>query len=86
VSIIRSPEETVLEFRGKVPTLSPEAQLYFSKTKSVQSEGYIDLGPLDFKGGTMVYGMPPSLDTDTYSYILLYNPDTNTTEFTAIVD
>lgn len=77
--IIRSPEETVLQFHGVHFMHSSGAEIYISTdTKATK---HMSLGKAGLNAGGYVYGMPVDIDLSVYKYILIYNPDTNVTEF-----
>ncbi len=79
--IIRSPEETLLQFKKASFTHSADSNIYFSTdTKATK---YMSLGQAKLNSGVYVYGMPIDADLSSYRYILIFNPDTNVTEFTA---
>ena len=77
--IIRSPEETVLQFQNIHFMHSSGAQIYIATdTKATK---YMNLGQASLNAGAYVYGLPLDINLDVYKYILIFNPDTNVVEF-----
>jgi len=81
VEIIRSPEETLLQFKNTTFTHSDGAHIYFATDKLATK--YLDLGLAKVTAGVLIYGMPIDTTISTYTYLLIHNPQTKTTEFFA---
>ncbi len=81
VQIIRSPEETLLQFIGVTQKHTNDAHIYFATTKT--AEKHLDLGIAKLNDDVTVYGMPIDADLRIYKYILLYNPEAKTADFYA---
>jgi hypothetical protein len=77
--IIRSPEETLLQFKNVSFTHSASAELHLAK--DVKGKDYLNLGPARINSGVLVYGLPLDLDLSVFTHLLFYNPDTNVNEF-----
>jgi len=81
VEIIRSPEETLLQFKNAEVKHSEESNIYFAADK--QAKKYFNLGLAKLSSGVMVYGMPLDADLSAYSYILIYDVYDNMVEYYA---
>jgi hypothetical protein len=81
VQIIRSPEETLLQFEGEIGKHSEGAQIYFATDKNATK--YFNLGPSKLNDHVTIYGMPIDANMSTYTYILIYNPTSQKVEFYA---
>ena len=81
VQIIRSPEETLLQFTGVTQRHSSKAHIYFATDKTATK--HLDLGLAKLNNGITVYGMPIDARLRIYKYILIYNPDSKTVEWYA---
>jgi len=69
--IVRSPEETLVQFENIGRRYPSTAVIYFSEEK--QPEEYLNLGSVKFADGVFVYGIPLDADLSKYTYILLYD-------------
>jgi hypothetical protein len=81
VQIIRSPEETLLQFTGVTERHSKNAHIFFATDKTATK--HLDLGAAKLNDGMAVYGMPIDADLRIYKYILIYNPDSEKVEWYA---
>lgn len=81
VEIIRSPEETLLQFKNVTAEHSNDTYIYFATAKD--GEKYLNLGPAKLTDGVSVYGMPLDADLSSYKYILIFNIETKEAEFFA---
>lgn len=81
VQIIRSPEETLLQFKGVTQKHTVGAHIYFATDKTASK--HFDLGVAKLNEGVAVYGMPIDASLRIYKYIIIYNPDNKTAEFYA---
>jgi hypothetical protein len=81
VQIIRSPEETLLQFAGVTQKHTNDARIYFATDKTAAK--HFDLGVAKLNDDVSVYGMPIDANLRIYKYILIYNPDTKTVEWYA---
>jgi hypothetical protein len=77
--IIRSPEETLLQFKNVTFTHGASVELHLAK--DAKGKDYLNLGPARLNSGVLVYGLPLDLDLGVFSNLLFYNPDTNVNEF-----
>lgn len=77
--IIRSPEETLLQFKDVSFTHSSSVELQLSK--DVKGKDYLNLGPARLNSGVLIYGLPLDLDISIFTHLLIYDPDTNVNEF-----
>ncbi len=81
VQIIRSPEETLLQFAGVTQKHSLKAHIYFATDKTATK--HLDLGVAKLNDGVAIYGMPIDASLRIYKYILIYNQDAKTVEWYA---
>lgn len=77
--IIRSPEETLLQFNNVSFTHGASAELHLAK--DAKGKDYLNLGPARLNSGVLIYGLPLDLDLSVFTHLLFYNPDTNVNEF-----
>lgn len=77
--IIRSPEETLLQFKNVSFTHGASAELHLAK--DAKGKDYLNLGPAKINSGVLIYGLPLDLDLSIFTHLLFYNPDTNVNEF-----
>jgi hypothetical protein len=77
--IIRSPEETLLQFKNVSFTHGASVELHLAK--DVKGKDYLNLGPARINSGVLVYGLPLDLDLSVFTHLMFYNPDTNVNEF-----
>ena len=77
--IIRSPEETLLQFKNVSFTHSASVELHLAK--DTKRTDYLNLGPARINSGVLVYGLPLDLDLSVFTHLLFYDPDTNVNEF-----
>lgn len=84
VEIIRSPEETLLQFKGTTLTHGSESFVYLSN--DTQATKYLNLGKAQLTQGVLIYGMPLDVDLSPYNYILIYNSETKSLEFYATME
>jgi len=81
VQIIRSPEETLLQFEDFEGTHSSDADIYFSS--DLKATSYTSLGFAKLKEGVLMYGVPLDADLGTYTYILIYDVRNKNTQYYA---
>lgn len=81
VRIIRSPEETLLQFENWNETYSPASHVYFASDR--EATDYFNLGPAKMSEDYLIYGIPLDAKLESYSYILIYQTQTDETEFYA---
>lgn len=81
VQIVRSPEETLLQFEDFEGTHSNDADIYFST--DLKATSYVSLGFAKLKQGTFIYGVPLDADLSPYAYILVYDVRNKNTEYYA---
>lgn len=81
VQIIRSPEETLLQFTDVTQKHTNDAHIYFATDKT--GKKHLDLGLAKLNEDVTVYGMPIDANLLTYKYILIFNPNTKTVEWYA---
>ncbi len=81
VEIIRSPEETLLQFKNTNLIHNDDTHVYLATDKLATK--YIDLGPAKLNDAVFIYGIPFDGSMSSYAYILLYNTRTNTLEYFA---
>lgn len=78
VEIIRSPEETLLQFKNTTFTHSDDSSIYFAT--DLKATKYLNIGPAKLNQGVSVYGMPLDADLSIYTYLLVYNTETQSVE------
>lgn len=81
VEIVRSPEETLLQFKNFTSAHSPNSDIYFSN--DLKASSYISLGFARLNEDVLVYGIPLDADLSKYSYILIYDVKNKTVEYSA---
>ncbi len=81
VQIIRSPEETLLQFEETTLVHSKDAVIYFATDKSASK--FFNIGKAQLTEDVLIYGLPIDATVGTYKYILIYNKATKQTEFYA---
>jgi hypothetical protein len=81
VQIIRSPEETLLQFENTEVTHSADSLIYFAT--DVQATKFFSIGKAQLEDNVFIYGMPLDVNVGIYKYILIYNPKTKSTELYA---
>jgi hypothetical protein len=84
VEIIRSPEETLLQFKGTTFTHGSESFIYIASDQNATK--YLNLGKAQLNQGALIYGMPLDVDLSPYKYILIYNDETKSPEFYATLE
>ena len=84
VQIIRSPEETLLQFEGTMEKHSDGALIYFST--DIEATKFFSIGQAKLNDSILIYGMPIDTNMNSYNYILIYNPSTSKTEFSAPIE
>jgi hypothetical protein len=77
--IIRSPEETLLQFKNVSFTHSAATELHLAKDE--KGKDYLNLGPARINSGVLIYGLPLDLDVSVFTHLIFYNPDTNVNEY-----
>jgi hypothetical protein len=81
VRIIRSPEETLLQFENWDEKYSPASHVYFAG--DLQASNFFNLGPAKMSEEYLVYGIPLDASLELYSYILIYQTQTEEVEYYA---
>lgn len=81
VQIIRSPEETLLQFEDTTLVHSADAVIYFATDKIATK--FFNIGKAQLTEDVLIYGLPIDATVGTYKYILIYNKATKKTEFYA---
>ncbi len=81
VQIIRSPEETLLQFEGEALKHSDDALIYFATDQTATK--FFSIGNAKLNEDVLIYGMPIDVNMNMYRYILIYNPTTKKTEYYA---
>lgn len=82
--IIRSAEETLLQFKNVSFKHGSDAHIYFATDKKATK--YLSLGQADLNAGVLIYGMPLDADLSAYEYILIYDTYDNTVEYFAEIE
>jgi len=81
VQIVRSPEETLLQFDGSDLEHSLASRIYFSK--DLDATTYFNLAPAQINNEVLIYGIPLDVDLSAYNYILIYDAQMEETEYYA---
>lgn len=81
VQIIRSPEETLLQFEETTLTHSKDAVIYFATDKVATK--FFNIGKAQLTENVFIYGLPIDATVGAYKYILIYNTVAKKTEFYA---
>jgi Electron transfer DM13 len=84
VEIIRSPEETLLQFKGITFTHGSESFIYIANDRKATK--YLNVGKAQLNQGALIYGLPLDVDLSPYKYILIYNDETKSPEFYATLE
>lgn len=84
VQIVRSPEETLLQFEDFTEKHSVDSDIYFST--DLKATSYLTLGFAKLQQGVSVYGIPLDADLSKYKYILIYDVRNKTTEYYAKIN
>jgi hypothetical protein len=79
VQIIRSPEETLLQFEDWKGSYSGASHVYFSN--DLNANEYYNLGPAKMTEDYLIYGIPLDAKLDSYSYILIYDTQLDETKY-----
>lgn len=70
ISLIRSPEETLIQYQDYDGTNGPDLFVYLSK--DLEAKDFIDLGPAKGNKGNIIYGVPLDANLDEYPYVLTW--------------
>jgi hypothetical protein len=70
VSVIRSPEETLIRYQNYDGTNGPDLYVYLSK--DLEAKEFIDLGEAKGNKGNIIYGVPLDVNLDEYPYVLTW--------------
>lgn len=70
IEIIRSPEETLIQYKNYDGTNGPDLKIYLAKDLEVNE--FIDLGDARGNKGNIIYGAPLDIDFEEYPYILTW--------------
>jgi hypothetical protein len=83
VRIIRSPEETLLQFENFNEPYSPASHVYFAS--DLQASAYFNLGPAKMTEDHLIYGIPLDAHLENYSYVLIYQTQLDEVEYYAVI-
>ncbi len=81
VQIVRSPEETLLQFDDFDLKHSLASRIYFSK--DLDATTHFDLASAQMNNEVLIYGIPLDVDLSAYKYILIYDAQMEETEYYA---
>jgi hypothetical protein len=70
VEIIRSPEETLIQYKNYNGTNGPDLKIYLAK--DLEAKEFISLGDAKGNQGNLIYGAPLDIDFAEYPYILTW--------------
>lgn len=70
VEIIRSPEETLIQYKNYDGTNGPDLKIYLAK--DLEAKEFISLGDARANQGNIIYGAPLDIDFTEYPYILTW--------------
>jgi len=70
VEIIKSPEETVVQYVNYEGTNGPDLYIYLAK--DLEATDYVELGRQRGNKGNIIYQVPDSIDISEYKYILTW--------------
>lgn len=82
--IVRSPEETLLQFKAFTGKYSPDSHIYFSN--DLKATSFLNLGIAHMADGSQIYGIPAEGDLSKYHYILIYDAETGKVEYSAKIE
>ncbi len=71
VEIIRSPEETIIQYKNYNGTGGSNLKIYLAK--DLAAKNFIDLGEARGSEGDFIYGAPLDIDFADYPYILTWS-------------
>lgn len=69
VEIVRSPEETLIQFKDLQQSYNASTNIYFAN--DLDATDHFNLGAAH--KGSDIYGIPLDADLESYSYILIYD-------------
>lgn len=81
VQIVRSPEETLLQFDDFSLDHSLASRIYFSN--DLDATEYFNLAPAAMNDEVFVYGVPLDADLSSFKYILIYDVQMEEAEYYA---
>jgi hypothetical protein len=81
VQIVRSPEETLLQFEDFDLDHSLASRIYFSK--DLDATTYFNLAPAQMNNDVLIYGIPLDVNLSDYAYILIFDAQMEETEYYA---
>lgn len=81
VQIVRSPEETLLQFKDFEGSHASDADIYFST--DMKATSFVSLGFAKLSQDVFIYGVPLDADLSKYSYILIYDVRNKNTQYYA---
>jgi len=71
VEIIRSPEETIIQYKNYQGTSGANLKIYLAK--DLAAKDFINLGDQRGNNGNFIYGAPLDIDFEEYQYIMTWS-------------
>jgi len=71
IEIIRSPKETLIQYKNYNGTNGPDLKIYLAK--DLDAKEFISLGNSRSNKGNIIYGTPLDIDFNEYLYILTWS-------------